>query len=225
MRPTGYQRFPFVKNTKGLISRITPAGSNPNSSSDLLNVEFEVFLTTLTHTIPENIVRFIYPNLIDFYYAAHFLPFLDQLQITAGRPQLPSTAEINLFQLPNVESQEIDFPTNMENNLMFKNSDKYEIATTKPALTNDNTRTKYIGQDLYEWFKGKVTDIRGGHGMLRRLEALGIRQGVTIKKVSAQFMRGPLVVRVGNTQAAIGFGMARHVLVETKNTGAQGTGE
>lgn len=73
--------------------------------------------------------------------------------------------------------------------------------------------------------KGKVTDIRGGHGMLRRLETLGIRPGVSITKVSAQFMRGPVVVRVGNTQAAIGFGMARHVFVETKTTGAQGTGE
>ena len=72
--------------------------------------------------------------------------------------------------------------------------------------------------------KGRVIDIRGGHGMLRRLEALGIRPGVAITKVSAQLMRGPVVVRVGNTQAAIGFGMARHVLVETKSTSAQGTG-
>lgn len=63
--------------------------------------------------------------------------------------------------------------------------------------------------------KGNVADIRGGHGMLKRLEALGIRPGVTITKVSAQFMRGPVVVRVGRTQAAIGFGLARHVFVNT----------
>lgn len=67
--------------------------------------------------------------------------------------------------------------------------------------------------------KGNVADIRGGHRMLRRLEALGIRPGVAITKVSAQFMRGPVIVRVGNTQAALGFGMARHVFVEIKNTG------
>ncbi len=65
--------------------------------------------------------------------------------------------------------------------------------------------------------KANVADIRGGHGMVRRLEALGIRPGVTITKVSAQFMRGPVIIRVGNTQIAIGFGMARHVLVETTN--------
>lgn len=65
---------------------------------------------------------------------------------------------------------------------------------------------------------GQVTDLRGGHGMLRRLEALGIRPGVPITKVSSQFMRGPVVVRMGNTQVAIGFGMARHILVNTTAT-------
>ena len=72
---------------------------------------------------------------------------------------------------------------------------------------------------------GTVTDLRGGHGMLNRLDAQGIRRGVTLTKVSGQFMRGPVIVRVGSTQVAIGFGMARHVLVEIESTGAHGTGE
>jgi len=59
-----------------------------------------------------------------------------------------------------------------------------------------------------------VKSIKGGLGMVRKLETLGIRPGVRIKKVSAQFMRGPVIVRTGNTQVAIGFGMARRVLVE-----------
>ena len=54
---------------------------------------------------------------------------------------------------------------------------------------------------------GKVVDVQGGRGMLLKLEALGIRPGVVITKVSGQIMRGPVVVRLGNTQVAIGFGM------------------
>lgn len=64
--------------------------------------------------------------------------------------------------------------------------------------------------------KGKVIDIQGGWGLLRKLEALGIRQGTEIVKVSSQLMRGPITIRVGNTQVAIGFGMARRIIVEHK---------
>lgn len=61
---------------------------------------------------------------------------------------------------------------------------------------------------------GIVSKIEGGRGMVMRLEALGIRPGVTVTKVSAQIMRGPVVVRVGNTQVAIGFGMARRIILK-----------
>ena len=64
--------------------------------------------------------------------------------------------------------------------------------------------------------KGRVIDIQGGWGLLRKLEALGIRQGTEIVKVSSQLMRGPITIRVGNTQVAIGFGMARRIIVEHK---------
>jgi ferrous iron transport protein A len=61
---------------------------------------------------------------------------------------------------------------------------------------------------------GKVVQIRGGRGMIGRLEVLGIRIGRELKKVSSQFMRGPVVLEVGNTQVAVGFGMADRILVE-----------
>lgn len=61
---------------------------------------------------------------------------------------------------------------------------------------------------------GKVSVVRGGHGLVRRLESMGIRQGVTIEKVSGQFMRGPIIVRIGMARVAIGYGMARHIVVE-----------
>ena len=64
--------------------------------------------------------------------------------------------------------------------------------------------------------RGRVVDIQGGWGLLRKLEALGIKTGTEIVKVSSQLMRGPITIRVGNTQVAIGFGMARRIIVEHK---------
>jgi len=62
--------------------------------------------------------------------------------------------------------------------------------------------------------KGTVIEIAGGRGMIARLQALGIREGVKLTKVSAHFARGPVVVQVGETQAAVGFGISRKILVE-----------
>lgn len=62
---------------------------------------------------------------------------------------------------------------------------------------------------------GKVSSIRGGFGVGRNLENMGIRTGTRIKKVSQQAMGGPVIVQAGNTQVAMGFGMAGKVLVET----------
>lgn len=73
--------------------------------------------------------------------------------------------------------------------------------------------------DLTRMRKGervKIVDIQGGQGLLRKLETLGIKQGTEIVKVSSQLMRGPITIRVGNTQVAIGFGMARRIMVEHK---------
>ncbi len=59
-----------------------------------------------------------------------------------------------------------------------------------------------------------VVDIRGGYGLSRRLETMGIKPGVMITKVSSQLMRGPITVQVGNSRLAIGFGMARKIIVK-----------
>ncbi len=61
---------------------------------------------------------------------------------------------------------------------------------------------------------GVVHEILGGHNVTRRLEALGVRPGVAITKVSSQFMRGPITIQLGNTQIALGFGIARKVIVK-----------
>ncbi len=61
---------------------------------------------------------------------------------------------------------------------------------------------------------GKVVEIHGGAGMSSRLENLGIRVGEEVKKLNQQAMRGPVVVAIGKSQVAIGFGMATKILVE-----------
>ncbi len=67
--------------------------------------------------------------------------------------------------------------------------------------------------------KGTITAIQGGQGLVRKLEAMGIRAGKEITKVSEQWMRGPVLIRHGNTQVAIGFGMARRVMVSVSEHG------
>lgn len=63
---------------------------------------------------------------------------------------------------------------------------------------------------------GTVVKILGGFGATRRLEALGIRVGKKITKISAMFMRGPITVKVGQTSLAIGHGLAHKVMVEVQ---------
>ena len=62
--------------------------------------------------------------------------------------------------------------------------------------------------------KGRIVEINGGAGLACKLDALGIRTGKEIKKISEQLMRGPVLLQQGHTQAALGFGMASKVLVE-----------
>ena len=61
---------------------------------------------------------------------------------------------------------------------------------------------------------GVVVQIQGGRGIISRLNALGIRPRKRITKVSSMFMRGPVTIEVGNAQIAIGYGMARRIIVE-----------
>ena len=63
---------------------------------------------------------------------------------------------------------------------------------------------------------GTVVQIMGGPGLVRRLEALGIMAGRKVTKVSSMLFRGPVTVRTGHTQIALGFGMSRRVIVEVE---------
>jgi len=61
---------------------------------------------------------------------------------------------------------------------------------------------------------GTVVEILGGHGLIRRLDALGIRPGRKVTKISSTLFRGPVILRVDNARVAVGFGMARKMIVE-----------
>ena len=63
-----------------------------------------------------------------------------------------------------------------------------------------------------------VVEIMGGRRMIDRLSALGIRPGLIVTKVGSMFLRGPVTVQVGNTQVAVGFGMANRIIVEPRES-------
>jgi ferrous iron transport protein A len=63
---------------------------------------------------------------------------------------------------------------------------------------------------------GIITEIRGGHGLTRKIQSLGIRPGKKITKVSSHFWRGPQTIEIDNIQIAIGFGMAKKIFVQAE---------
>ncbi len=61
---------------------------------------------------------------------------------------------------------------------------------------------------------GTIIRILGGRGLNRRLEALGVRPGKKVTKISTMMFNGPVTLRTDHTQIAVGFGMAQRILVE-----------
>ncbi|MFC1511001.1 ferrous iron transport protein A [Candidatus Margulisiibacteriota bacterium] len=64
--------------------------------------------------------------------------------------------------------------------------------------------------------KGIVNMIDGGQGVMQRLQAMGVREGKEVKKISGMFLFGPVTVQVGQTRIAIGHGMASKIMVAKK---------
>ncbi len=61
---------------------------------------------------------------------------------------------------------------------------------------------------------GTVVGVLGGPGLVRRLDALGVRPGKRVTKLSSALFHGPVILRADNTQVAIGFDMAKKIIVE-----------
>lgn len=64
---------------------------------------------------------------------------------------------------------------------------------------------------------GIIMGIEGGHGMVMRLNTMGIIPGKKITKISSQLMRGPVMIEVDRARIALGFGMAKRILLQLIN--------
>jgi len=73
-------------------------------------------------------------------------------------------------------------------------------------------------RQMHSGQSGRVVEVQGGHGLVNRLSAMGIRPGKKISKISSMFMRGPVTVRIGYTKLAVGFGMANKIIVEIEES-------
>jgi len=58
---------------------------------------------------------------------------------------------------------------------------------------------------------GVVVQVMGGHGLRQKLALRGIKEGSWLRMVSSS--RGPVVVESGESQIALGRGMAQKVIV------------
>jgi len=59
----------------------------------------------------------------------------------------------------------------------------------------------------------RIVALHGGITFQRRLRSMGLREGSVISVVTAQPLRGPLVISLGRQYITIGRGMAERILV------------
>ncbi len=62
--------------------------------------------------------------------------------------------------------------------------------------------------------EGIISCFEGGKNFQERFNVRNIRCGKKIKKISSNPFQGPIVVEIDNARMAIGFGMAKKVMVE-----------
>ena len=67
--------------------------------------------------------------------------------------------------------------------------------------------------DLESGKKATIKRLEGGVEFRKKLTSLNIRAGKTIRKITAQPLHGPIVIEIGNTEAAIGVNMAKKIVV------------
>lgn len=62
--------------------------------------------------------------------------------------------------------------------------------------------------------KARIVEVQGGRGVHYRLQLLGIRAGSFVTKISGAFRPGAVVIQVGGSQTALGYGIAHKITVE-----------
>ncbi|HOJ92081.1 MAG TPA: FeoA family protein [Dictyoglomaceae bacterium] len=71
--------------------------------------------------------------------------------------------------------------------------------------------------DLKKGEKGKITSIKGGESKLLRLAELGVNPGEEI--LVSQKSMGPIIIKVKDTNIALGEGLAENIYVEVVDHG------
>lgn len=96
----------------------------------------------------------------------------------------------------------------MKNNRVKK---KHRNCGTRHNIDKPDYKTI---QELKNGEVAKIKDVIGGKNFINKAESLGIRIGIQITKVSSQLMHGPITLKVGQAQIAIGHRMAKRIIVE-----------
>ena len=71
-------------------------------------------------------------------------------------------------------------------------------------------------KDLTQIGQGKdveIVDIKDCHRFREKVDSMGLRIGIRVRKVSGQLLNGPITIKIGNTKVAIGHGMAKKIMV------------
>lgn len=68
--------------------------------------------------------------------------------------------------------------------------------------------------EMQEGRSGTILHLQGGIAFVSRVQAMGLRPGKRITKISNMVLHGPSTVQVDGTQIALGFGMAGRVIVQ-----------
>lgn len=67
-----------------------------------------------------------------------------------------------------------------------------------------------------------VIDIKGDEAVINQLESMGIVPGVILKKVSASFFHGPIILEKDFMQIALGYNMATQIFVKVLDEQSNG---
>jgi len=60
----------------------------------------------------------------------------------------------------------------------------------------------------------EITNIKGGREFQQKVAQLNIRIGKKVKKIVSEPFKGPIIIMVDNSQAAIGRGIAERICVK-----------
>jgi len=69
-------------------------------------------------------------------------------------------------------------------------------------------------QEMTQNQSGIIKAINGGYRLQEKLNALGIRETIKIKKLSNALLGGPVTIRIDSMEIAIGKRMAEKIIVE-----------